>query len=208
MNHAILILAHKNPEMLIPLVGYFKRDCMVYIHFDAASPFPASVQSVLRDYPQVKGIYQQCRVHWGGFSVLQAELFLLRAALSDGRADFYHLISGQDYPISNWSWESNYDLIYNMTDNNAEELFLDDSLDDGWSQYKFGFVFTTYLMEEYGKDTYHTFMSRASAKMEDVITSVDTVTLDETLKEVYGENIFEDFTAWYQVNMERFRLPE
>lgn len=99
MIHAILILAHKNPEMLIPLVGYFKRDCMVYIHFDAASPFPASVQSVLRDYPQVKGIYQECKVHWGGFSVLQAELFLLRKALSDSQADFYHLISGQDYPI-------------------------------------------------------------------------------------------------------------
>lgn len=99
MIHAVLILAHKNPEMLIPLVGYFKRDCMVYIHFDAACPFPASVQSALQGYPQVKGIYQQYRVHWGGFSVLEAELFLLRKALSDSQADFYHLISGQDYPI-------------------------------------------------------------------------------------------------------------
>lgn len=99
MIHAILILAHRNPEMLIPLVKYFKRDCIVYIHYDAASFLPLPIRSALNGIPQVRGVYQQYRVHWGGFSVLQAELFLLRTALSDCRADFYHLISGQDYPI-------------------------------------------------------------------------------------------------------------
>lgn len=99
MIHAILILAHKNPEMLIPLVEYFKKDCMVYIHYDAACSLPMSIRTILNETPQVRGIYQQFRIHWGGFSVLQAELYLLQTALSDSHADYYHLISGQDYPI-------------------------------------------------------------------------------------------------------------
>ena len=99
MIHAILILAHKNPEMLIPLVKYFVRDCMVYIHYDATHPLPTDVHVALNGFPHVKGIFQEYRVHWGGFSVLQAELFLLQKALSDNRAGYYHLISGQDYPI-------------------------------------------------------------------------------------------------------------
>lgn len=51
------------------------------------------------EYPQIKGIYQKFDVHWGGFSLLQVEMFLLEIAMRDSDADSFHLISGQDYPI-------------------------------------------------------------------------------------------------------------
>ena len=99
MTHAILIIAHKYPKMLIPLIEYFRKDCVVYIHYDRNALLTETEVTRLCSYPQVKGLYQKIAVHWGGYSVLQAELFLLQQAYNDGVADYYHLISGQDYPV-------------------------------------------------------------------------------------------------------------
>lgn len=99
MTHAILILAHKNPEMFVPLIEYFKQECAVYIHYDRNALLTEKEVTRLHSFPQVKGLYRQFSVHWGGYSVLQAELFLLQQAYNDGFADYYHVISGQDYPI-------------------------------------------------------------------------------------------------------------
>lgn len=99
MTHAILIIAHKYPEMLIPLIEYFKRDCVVYIHYDRNARLTETEATRLRSFPQVKGLYQQFAVHWGGYSILQAELFLLQQAYNDGVAEYYHILSAQDYPI-------------------------------------------------------------------------------------------------------------
>lgn len=102
MTHAILIIAHKYPEMLIPLVEYFKQDCAVYIHYDRNTLLTEKEATRLCSFPQVKGLYQQFAVHWGGYSVLQTELFLLQQAYNDGIADYYHILSGQDYPIKSF----------------------------------------------------------------------------------------------------------
>ena len=104
MTHAILIIAHKYPEMLIPLIEYFKQDCAVYIHYDRNTLLTEKEATRLRSFPQVKGLYQQFAVHWGGYSVLQTELFLLQQAYNDGIADYYHILSGQDYPIKPLSY--------------------------------------------------------------------------------------------------------
>ncbi|MBQ7427619.1 MAG: hypothetical protein IJV20_10285 [Prevotella sp.] len=130
MKHAILVLAHKMPEMLTPVLKYFSSDCAIYIHFDASHPLPDNIISLWRDFQQVRGIYQEYKVNWGSFSVLEAELFLLQQAVNDSDADYYHLISGQDYPIkplksflSFFTQQPNRDYIeYKVLDTNKPNL--------------------------------------------------------------------------------------
>ena len=41
---------------------------------------------MLAAFPQTAGIWQEMDVHWGGFSLLEAELYLLYRAYADGEA--------------------------------------------------------------------------------------------------------------------------
>ncbi len=99
MKHAILILAHKNVEQLCRLVKYFDCHFEVYIHIDKKQPIGIYEENILRAYPQVKLVSRDYDVNWGGTSVLESEMYLLRMAVDLGDADYFHLISGQDYPI-------------------------------------------------------------------------------------------------------------
>lgn len=99
MKHAIMIIAHNNFEMLSHVVDYFKEGFYVFIHIDKKAIVDKDVLSDLEAKPQVVRIYRKFCVHWGGFSMLKCELFLMREAISLTDADYFHLLSGQDYPI-------------------------------------------------------------------------------------------------------------
>ncbi len=100
MKQAILILAHKDFAALKKLIAYFKQDCYVFVHFDKSGEIKKSEYSTLKsDFPQVKEVYCKYSVQWGGFSMLKAELFLLKKAFMNEDVSFFHLLSGQDYPI-------------------------------------------------------------------------------------------------------------
>lgn len=99
MKHAILILAHKDLEQLKHLIEYFREDCYIYIHIDKKASINKKEQIVLENLPQIRAIYRKYSVHWGGFSMLKAELYLLKKSINDCDADYFHLISAQDYPI-------------------------------------------------------------------------------------------------------------
>lgn len=99
MKHAIMIMAHKNFEFLHHLIEYFTRDCYVFVHIDKKSSITREEQACLAAMPQVSGVYRKYSVHWGGFSILKCEIFLLKEAMRSSDADYFHLISGQDYPI-------------------------------------------------------------------------------------------------------------
>lgn len=77
---------------------YFDHDCDVYIHIDKKQPIATEEEERLRAYGQVRLVSRQYDVNWGGTSVLESEMYLLRMAVSQSEADYFHLISGQDYP--------------------------------------------------------------------------------------------------------------
>ena len=104
MKHAIMIMAHKNFEFLHHLIEYFSRDCYVFVHIDKKSTISREEEACLLQMPQVSGVYRKYSVHWGGFSILKCELFLMKEALRSCNADYFHLISGQDYPIKPLSY--------------------------------------------------------------------------------------------------------
>lgn len=99
MKHAIIILAHKESENLFSLVQYFNRECDVFIHFDKKAKISPLFISKIEDLPQVKKVYRKYTVNWGGFSMLRCEMFMLKQTLEKSDASYFHLISGQDYPI-------------------------------------------------------------------------------------------------------------
>lgn len=99
MKHAILILAHKDFGQVRHLIEYFVRDCYVYMHIDKKAAITPEELHSIDSMPQVRAVYRKYKVHWGGFSILKTEMFLLRQVLKDGNCDYVHLISGQDYPI-------------------------------------------------------------------------------------------------------------
>ena len=118
MKHAILILAHKNISQLCRLVRYFKRDCDIYIHIDKKQPIDIEEENRLYAYQQVKLVSRKYCVNWGGTSVLNSEIFLLRTALKTSNADFFHLISGQDYPTRP------FEYFLKFFEDNAEKEFI------------------------------------------------------------------------------------
>ncbi|GGP25413.1 beta-1,6-N-acetylglucosaminyltransferase [Silvimonas amylolytica] len=100
LSIAYLILAHGQPAQLGRLVARLSAPGVrCYLHIDAntdqatfdaikaAMPASAAVTFIAR---------RSCR--WGGFSLVDATLDLVRAALKDG-FDWAQLLSGADYPI-------------------------------------------------------------------------------------------------------------
>lgn len=117
MKHAILILAHKDFSLLQHLIDYFNKDCYIYVHVDKKAVITKEEMALIGNTPQVRAIFQEFSVNWGGFSILEAELFLFERAYMDGKADYFHLISGQDYPIKTLEvfiqhFEQNRDVDY------------------------------------------------------------------------------------------------
>lgn len=99
MKHAILIQAHKSFHQLLKLVSFFNSQCDIFIHIDKKSKFSKENLLELASQKNVKRVYKKHAVHWGGFSLLKNELFLIKKALKHSDADYFHLLSGQDYPI-------------------------------------------------------------------------------------------------------------
>lgn len=99
MKQIILIMAHKNRLQLEKLIDYFEGKCDIIIHIDKQSAFSKEDEKTLAHLPGVRKVFRKISVHWGGFSLLRCQLFLMEKGLkySDGR--YIHLLSGQDYPL-------------------------------------------------------------------------------------------------------------
>lgn len=98
MKQAFLIMAHNNLPMLQALISSLDHKKVdIYIHIDLK--FKDFKEEVLLDKIQFSNIYfvDKQKVFWGGYSQIQVELSLFRAAyFSSQNYTYYHLMSGQD----------------------------------------------------------------------------------------------------------------
>lgn len=108
MNQAVIILAHNDVGQLIHLAKYFSKNCDLYIHIDKKAIITDEELMNLKSLPQVKCVYQRYSVHWGGFSILRTQMFMLKEAYQRSNARTFHVISGHDYPIKPLSYFLNY----------------------------------------------------------------------------------------------------
>jgi hypothetical protein len=97
MHVAYLIMAHHHPAMLARLIRSLDgEDTSFFVHIDArndVAPFRSAAP------PATVFLDDRVKVHWYGYSTVEATLRLLEAAFASG-ADRFVLLSGVDYPVA------------------------------------------------------------------------------------------------------------
>ena len=100
-RHAYLILAHgkwSHLSALLSLLDDARND--FYLHIDKNADFSKREEAMLRAAARFSSVtfVPRVKIAWGGFSMVRAEMNLLRAAAA-GHYDYYHLVSGADLPL-------------------------------------------------------------------------------------------------------------
>lgn len=100
MRHAFCIIAFNDYEQLVKMLQILDSEKSdFYIHINSLAEMP--------DCDRIKAATCKSKVHftervpivWGENGVLTAQLVVLSAALEHGGYDYYHLLSGQDFPL-------------------------------------------------------------------------------------------------------------
>ncbi|WP_298328189.1 beta-1,6-N-acetylglucosaminyltransferase [uncultured Dokdonia sp.] len=99
MKQAILITAYKDFSQLRRLVQEFDDNFNIYIHIDKKSSFNETLKDDFLQMSNVRYVSQDFKVNWGGVNHLKAYLKLSEVALTLKENGFFHLITGQDFPI-------------------------------------------------------------------------------------------------------------
>lgn len=118
MKLAMLMLCHKNPEQINTLIHSMSVSSIdFFIHIDKKSDISKDIVT----NSQVHLLPDKYRVDckWATYSLVQAELNLLRYARRHDSYDFYWFCSGQDFPIKSTSY------ILDFFENNKDTNFLD-----------------------------------------------------------------------------------
>ncbi len=92
-------MLHKDIEQAKDLILYFQGKCDIFIHIDKSCKINEKELETIKSLPGVINVYQKYKVHWGGYSILKTEMFLLRQTLKYSDFIYIHLLSGTDYPI-------------------------------------------------------------------------------------------------------------
>lgn len=98
-KHAYLIMAHNQFELLEKLVRCLDSDrADIFIHLDKKASYD---QNRLMNHIKESSLFftERIQVTWGGYSQIAVELLLLEKATSVGKYDYYHLITGVDFPL-------------------------------------------------------------------------------------------------------------
>lgn len=99
IKQAILITAYKNYHHLEELITFFDHNFELYIHIDKKSKISEQELSKFRANNNVRLVSQKYRVNWGGFNHLKSILYLVEQALKNSENQYFHLITGHDFPI-------------------------------------------------------------------------------------------------------------
>lgn len=99
LRHAYLVIAHNNFGILrMQLQLLDSENADFYIHIDSKTKdFDFEAYS---NIPKKSKVFytERTNVQWGGYSQINCELVLLKAATL-GHYDYYHLLSGVDMPV-------------------------------------------------------------------------------------------------------------
>ncbi len=100
-KHAWMIMAHNQFDLLKKLLKTLdNEDTDIFLHVDKKAAFDISILSS----SLIKSQYymtDRIKITWGGYSQIAAELLLLEKAVNTGHYEFYHLITGVDFPLKN-----------------------------------------------------------------------------------------------------------
>lgn len=98
---AYLIMAHKNDGTfyaLLQMLDNVRNDIFIHMDNKCANYSPKNTENFLERSRCFHA--ERTSVAWGGYSQIGAEVSLLKTAVKEGNYMFYHLLSGEDLPIS------------------------------------------------------------------------------------------------------------
>jgi len=95
MRQAVLMTVYKNAEQIIDIINFLGNDFEFYIHIDKKCDIKLTK---ILDKNNVH-IYKIFTVNWGSINHLKSILFLSRIAVADKENYYFHLITGQDFPV-------------------------------------------------------------------------------------------------------------
>ena len=148
-KHAYLIIAHNNLSLLRRLfLALDDKRNDIYLHFDARAKFSEEDEKMLRDalVQSQLTVVPRISVSWGGYSLLQCEMNLIKAAAGK-HYEYYHLLSGVDFPLKSQS------EIHDFFDAHKGEEFIE-FWDKKPSEYLFRVKYYYPLQERIGTYTY------------------------------------------------------
>lgn len=99
LKHAIIVLAHKDTSQLSRLVNSLDENFTFFIHIDS-NISKEEADSLRRTAKDNVFYYNWGHVTWGGIRIVKTQLKLMKEALLTGDFDYFHLLSGQDYPVA------------------------------------------------------------------------------------------------------------
>lgn len=101
-KQAFLVMAHTQFNLLCKLIKRLDSEYSdIYLHLDKKWSLSNDEIAYLKRMSKKSKIYitKRINVMWGGDSQIKAELILLKEARLRNKYKYYHLITGQDYPI-------------------------------------------------------------------------------------------------------------
>ena len=112
MKHAYCILAHTEPDLFCRLVSMLddpRND--IFVHIDKRTDITPFLKAKCS---KSRLIFTKKRIncYWGKVNQIQAELTVFSEAHNNGPYAYYHLLSGQDFPIKS------QDYIHKYTEEN------------------------------------------------------------------------------------------
>ena len=111
---AVLILAHKNIDQVIELANRLSTNFEIYIHLDKKADITKNQLQKLKKVS--KEYISKYDVKWGSYSIVRATIDLMKLALNNKQNTYFHLISGQDWPLVSpqdiYSYFENTNLIF------------------------------------------------------------------------------------------------
>lgn len=116
---SFLILAHKNPSQLITFINTLDcKNVSFFIHINKDSDIiNHRLLEKIKTKENVFFIKQRKKISWGGYSLVDSTLNLLKECLVKDTCDYISLHSGQDLPIKN-----KYEIIDYLNRNQGKEF--------------------------------------------------------------------------------------
>lgn len=120
--HAYLIIAHNKFNQLKKLLQVLddpRNDLFIHIDKKSLHNFCLDDVKQILKYSKIYLIENPVSVIWGSESQIVAELLLLKKATNTNQYDYYHLLSGIDFPLKSQEY------IHNFFDNNKGKEFIE-----------------------------------------------------------------------------------
>ena len=100
MLQAVLLTAYKNINHIQEVVDLLHdKKFVFFIHIDKKSQIQQNEINILLKNDNVKLVSREFSINWGGINHLRAILHLLSEALKDEGIEYFHLITGHDFPV-------------------------------------------------------------------------------------------------------------